>query len=438
MKNELPPLVAPNGGLDALVQTLLVAVVFVLASRIWPVDEHIVFLSVFFALVALALRSPQDWVRPRLLNLVPLAAMIAIFVILIASPLWAPEAPRSLSYAGFSFLHFLIGAAVAVAIPFARIFAGVLSGAMLVGLHSLYVSVTDPSRGVVEGLYLGEFTNQSELSHLLGLGFILVVAFLSRRWWVNGLVVLAGLLLGIYVVSLGYLTTAVSIAAALWVYAGIFVVRAAGDTRKRSVSFVFGALTAALAVFAWTFRAPLQVFAGKTPDFSGRTWHWSYFWGEALERPWLGLGWGWTIEGWSTEEIIPVQEFFPAHNGYIEIAYLLGIPAMVLLVIAVSFSAFLAFAGAVSRNQVPWIASALPAFVIYLAVHDLASTSFTRTIGFFVLGVSVVLVANFSQKDFSVAGKSRTVVPGKLVPSGAHIDPVLRPGSEAITPLTAS
>jgi len=111
---------------------------------------------------------------------------------------------------------------------------------------------------------------------------------------------------------------------------------------------------------------------------------------------------------------------------------------MVLLVIAVSFSAFLAFAGSVSRNQVHWIASALPAFVTYLAVHDLASTSFTRTIGFFVLGVCVVLVANFSQKDFSVAGKSRTVVPGKLVPSGAHSDPVLRRGSEATTPLTAS
>ena len=84
-----------------------------------------------------------------------------------------------------------------------------------------------------------------------------------------------------------------------------------------------------------------------------------------------------------------MQEFFPAHQGYIEFAYMLGIPAMVLIIAVLSLLLARSFWVVTDPKSPHWMAW-LPALVAYLSVFDLAATFHTRTIGMFFLGLLVV------------------------------------------------
>lgn len=374
-------------------QTALIAVVFVFVARVWAINQHIVFVVIVAVLMGVIAWRPPKGLHHSVLDYLPLGLMGIVFVIMASSSLWAPEFLRTFSYSVFSFLHFLIGVAVALAFPVARIVAGIVVGVAGVALYGLILGFVDLDRGVTTGLVMGEFTNQSELSHFLGVGLILALAVGGRS---GGVMVSTGLMVGglvVYLVYLGYLTSFVAVAAGLWVYLVTAVIRRLGPHLRVRGVVVVAIVTTVLLAVAWVLRVPLQVMAGKTPDFSGRIPFWEHFWSVALANPWGGLGWGWLT--WAPpgrEPPVPVQEYFPAHQGYIEFAYMLGIPAMVLVIVVLALLLGASFWKATGSDQ-GVLSSAVPALVAYLSVFDLAATFHTRTIGMFFLGLLVVLAS---------------------------------------------
>lgn len=393
MELQLPKVQARESWTVASGQTLSVALVFVLVARVWDINQHAV-----FAAVLLGLSAYVAWRKPPLnhsvLGYAPLALMGLLFLVMAGSSLWAPEFDRTFSYSVFSFLHFLIGIAVALAFPLARIVGGIIVGVAGIALYGLVLGIVDPARTITDDLVMGEFTNSSELSHFLGIGFVVgFAAFVAYR----SVRVLLGLFLVglvVYLEYLGYLTSFVSLGAALWVYLLVALSRWRGPEARLSSVLTATALTSGLVTVAWIFRVPLQLLAGKTPDFSGRIPFWEHFWSLALANPWGGLGWGWLT--WAppgAEPPVPAQEYFPAHQGYIEFAYMLGIPAMSLVIAVLVILLAGSFWNATDGSSNRFFFAVVPALITYLVVFDLAATFWTRTIGMFFLGALLVLAS---------------------------------------------
>ena len=372
------------------VEILMIAGIFVLMARLWPINQHVVFFGAWVVLVAYVVWKGPQQLNRTLVGYIPLGLMGAVFAIMAGSSLWAPELWRTFSYSVFSFLHFLIGVTVAVAFPVVRIVGGLILSVAGVAIYGIIQAIVDPSRGVTNGLVMGEFTNQSELSHFLGVGLVLTISVVARSAWELILIGFVAIGISTYLLYLGYLTSFVAVLSALWVYLWVGLVRRMGPQRRRLGVGLAALLTVAITALLWVFREPLQIAAGKTPDFSGRVPFWEHFWSIALANPWGGLGWGWLTWLPPGQEIPhPVQEFFPAHQGYIEFAYMLGIPAMVLIIAVLSLLLTRSFWIATDPKSPHWMAW-LPALVAYLSVFDLGATFHTRTIGMFFLGLLVV------------------------------------------------
>jgi hypothetical protein len=394
-----------------MVEIFMIAGIFVLMARLWPINQHVVFFSVWVALIAYVVWKGPQKLNHTLVGYIPLGLMGAVFAIMAGSSLWAPEMWRTFSYSVFSFLHFLIGVTVAIAFPLMRIVGGLILSVAGVAIYGIILGIVDPSRGVTAGLVMGEFTNQSELAHFLGVGLVLIISVVRRSAWER---ILVGLLAGgisTYLFYVGYLTSFVAVFSALWVYLGIAVVRRLGPQRRWLGAGLAALLTVSVTALLWIFRIPLQIAAGKTPDFSGRVPFWEHFWTIAIANPWGGLGWGWLT--WlppGQETPHPVQEFFPAHQGYIEFAYMLGIPAMILIIAVLSLLLARSFWVASDPKSPPWIAW-LPALVAYLSVFDLAATFHTRTIGMFFLGLLVVAASGILSPQTEEGGARQPFFP---------------------------
>lgn len=403
--------------LFTVLETLIVVAVFVLMARLWPINQHLVFFLVWAGLVGYTVWRGPVKLRHSVVGYVPLGLMGVVFAIMASSSLWAPEMWRTFSYSVFSFLHFLIGVTVAVAFPLARIVGGLILSVVGVAVYGLILGLVDPSRGFTDGLLMGEFTNSSEISHFLGAGLVLVLSVVRKSIWQR--LALGFLVVGfaLYLQYLGYLTSIVATLAAVWVYLWIALVRRSDAPRRIRLIGVGATITATAVAVLWVFREPLQIAAGKTPDFSGRIPFWEHFWSLALANPWGGLGWGWLTWLPPGEEIPhPVQEFFPAHQGYIEFAYMLGIPAMVLVIVVLLFVFVRSFWSASLRTENDWLMSSVPALVMYLSVFDLAATFHTRTVGMFFLGLLVVLGSGLLDREYpdSIRRGAPHLEPGQI------------------------
>ena len=400
-----------------MVEILMIAGIFVLMARLWPINQHVVFFSVWVSLTAYVVWKGPQKLNHTLVGYIPLGLMGAVFAIMAGSSLWAPEMWRTFSYSVFSFLHFLIGVTVAIAFPLMRIVGGLILSVAVVALYGIILGLVDPSQGVTKGLVMGEFTNQSELSHFLGVGLVLIISVVRRSVWER--ILLGSLAFGIstYLLYLNYLTSFVAVFSALWIYLGVGLVRRLRPQWRRLGVGLAALLTATIAGLLWTFRVPLQIAADTTPDFSGRVPYWEHFWSIALDNPWGGLGWGWLIGMPPGKQTVQaVQERFPAHQGYIEFAYMLGIPAMILIIAVLSLLLARSFWVATDPKSPPWMAW-LPALVAYLSVFDLAATFHTRTIGMFFLGLLVVAASGILSPQTEEGGARHPFFPRRRTAS---------------------
>jgi O-antigen ligase len=183
--------------------------------------------------------------------------------------------------------------------------------------------------------------------------------------------------------------------------------------------------TGAIAVF-WSNRGPLLALVGEDSTMSLRTVIWDYYWEAVMWRPVIGPGWG-NSYGWNPIErdrLQQVSEFFPAHNGFIDTALMLGLVGLGLLV-ATLVALFYAGISRVVIEGFPLRHSFVPVLVIYLSLNDMMATSLPKFIGIFLMGLTSGLLLRdptdtasergFSEQSEGVRkpGKRGTVLAGK-------------------------
>jgi O-antigen ligase len=376
----------------------------------WKIDEHIVFLVILFALVLTVFSNPpEQQVLSSYSALVPSILLGLLGLLMVLSSLWAPHVHSTLAYAGLSVLHILIGFLLSLLVGIREVFAGITLGAFAVSVYSFALSIAQgfPSD---ESIPLGLFTNKSDLSYLLGIGLITSIALFSRRTVTNLLIMAVASFLLWHISLLDYLTTSVAIAAASFVLVASAVVKILPAHKRfggSTVSLIAGAVAL---VLIWTFREPLQVLAGKTPDFSGRVPIWQRFWENIQDKPLSGVGWGWTRDEFGgTDRILPHQEIFPAHNGFIDIAFSLGIPGAILLAGALLVSFVLSYLRSIGTSS-SWVYLGLPVLLTYLVVHDLSGSWLPRVLGLFLMALLFGLIGRVCQGTNIMLGARRSAL----------------------------
>jgi len=312
-----------------------------------------VYLVVFAGAGLLALRS-QGRLRGDIGSLLPVGLYLTFLAWIMASTLWSGVFDLSLSYAVLAFLVGGTGTLLAYALPLRSTLLGISAG---VGFIALNGALADGREfpNIISGPILGLFTNVSSLSLLLSLGLLAVAAL-----------------------AVGAMMLHVR-----WSSAGI----------KTILSWVYPSLALLSATLFWFFREPILRPLGEGPDLSGRVTLWDWYFEAFLWRPVIGGGWGNTV-GWpplDPDRLQPVKEFFPAHNGFIDIGLALG-GVGALLMIASLVALFVAGAKLGMDKKYPTAYLFIPDMITYFTLNDLMATSLPRFIGLFLVGAMVGMV----------------------------------------------
>ena len=380
-----------NSYLNMFLEVGLVAFFVVLVSWYWSVDEHVVYLVVFAGAGLLALRS-QGRLRGDIGSFLPAGLNVCFLAWIMASTLWSGVFHLSLSYAVLAFLVGGTGTLLAYALPMRSTLLGISAGVGFIVLHGALADGRE-FPNLINGPILGLFTNVSSLSVLLGVG-LLTVAFLpSKSIVARTLTLIAALLFLAQVVAQDVLTGVVASVAALAVGAMVLHVRWSSAGMRTILSWVYPSLVLLSATLFWFFREPILRPLGEGPDLSGRVILWDWYFEAFLWRPVIGGGWGNTV-GWpplEPDRLEPVKEFFPAHNGFIDIGLFLG-GVGALLMIATLVALFIAGAKLAIDKKYSTAYLFIPALVTYLTLNDLMATSLPRFIGLFLVGAMVGMV----------------------------------------------
>ena len=374
-----------------------VAVAYVLATRMWKIDEHLVTMLALALLLPGILQLKMGSPRPG--TLVVLCLFLSIPVLMGLSSMWSEGGAETLSYSVYSGMFLVLGLFLGLTRPPSQTAFGIGAGGLMVSTHIFYTAWTDPGRGISEDGVVGLFTNISDVSFLLGLSAVSMIAMAPAWTGAFRLLVtffVAGLLL--YALTLGYLTTGVALGVSAYGWLTIFVIARAKTIHRVRLGLLFTLLGVATAFLAWIFRTEIQLFLGKRPDFSGRVPVWDHYLAVIGERPLFGAGWGRTV-GWEGRpDASPSQsmEFFPAHNGYLDFAVSLGWLGTSLLVALLATLLVIGIRCAL-RLRSPGVGMWIGTTVLYLSVHDLSGTWLPRTIGLFALGALAAVAIQCEQ-----------------------------------------
>jgi len=238
-------------------------------------------------------------------------------------------------------------------------------------LASLVFAVAVPSLGVhheglLAGNWRGVFTHKNRLgavSLLAGITFLqlTITGHLRHRLLYLPLLALSVLTL----VLSGSRTSQVVGLALIATVPGTLLVRSKRPRRQRWGILMVAVLLMVVALSAVANRSELLEMAGRDESMTGRTVLWGGVLSQALQRPWLGYGYGafwssaagiqWTAlyVGWDADS---------AHNSFLEIFLALGAPGVV---------ALLVFLWAVSRGVLRTIATD-PRFSLWLILVPLS------------------------------------------------------------------
>ena len=366
-------------------EVALIAAAFVLYSWYWPVSEHIVHLIIFFLVLSLWIERKSTLSR-QLSFILPAAFFFLFLAWLFLSVMWSGAFHQSLSYALLVVLTGATAVMLGMIVGLERVLKGIVGGVLFLQFHGIVSPDGDNQR---EGDYSwGLFSNPSELSVLLGIG-LLATVFLFRSK------IVANLLTGAIVAYLGWslwtiqiLTGTVSVVVALLVLIPVLHVRRV--QHKFRLPLIGGYLFAGIAAIAlfWFNRGPLLALVGEDSTMSLRTVIWAYYWEAVMWRPVIGPGWG-NSYGWhpiERDRLQQVSEFFPAHNGFIDTALMLGLVGLGLLV-ATLVALFFAGISRVVAGEFPLRHSFIPVLVVYLSLNDMMATSLPKFIGIFLLGL---------------------------------------------------
>ena len=388
----------------SFLEVLVISGVALLFHQYWKVDEHLVF---FLVIVWAALQVSRRGIPVSLEGTVrlPLVALSIFALWLISSSMWAENVALSFGYSLLTAASLLAGVLLALSVNVRLVILGFLLSAGVIAIHGLLQS------GGLEGILnshsgTGLFSNPVSLTFALGLAVSSVAGarFVAQKSaWV---LIAVAVVLFFHIVSRDILTSVIAVCAAAIVSAVISHLRSLAENAQRWTlrAYVAGGSVAGALLFV--FQDTVVTFLDGEPGFSGREPIWQGYVEAFTWSPILGTGWG-TSVGWDPipGELFAVKEFFPAHNGFLDIALMLGIVGLVLFVVAITSIFLIGFRRSIDSAHSPTFAF-IPVVLTYLVINDLMISFLPRFIGLFVIGV---LLGFLVKKDIDDVPESVTV-----------------------------
>ena len=380
-------------------EILTVSAVTLVFHQYWKIDAHVV----FFLVIAWA--SLQVSMRGIPLSLqggvgVPLFALSIFALWLTSSSTWAENTALSMSYSFLTVSSLLAGVLLAASATVQTLVLGSVLSAAVIATHGLY-QIGSLEEFLDPYSTLGLFSNPVSLTFALGLAVSSVagVWFIGQKLaWVLIVVAVTGFF---YLVSREILTSVIAVCAAAVVSAVIAHLRSlAGNVQEWALrAYVVGGTS--LGVLLFIFRDSVVTVLDGEPGFSGREPIWQGYLEAFTWRPIVGSGWG-TSVGWDPMpgELFAVKEFFPAHNGFLDIALMLGFVGLFLFAVAITSIFFIGFKRSIDSARSPNNAF-IPVVLTYLVINDLMISFLPRFIGLFVIGILLGLLLRKEIDDVS-------------------------------------
>jgi len=364
---------------------------FLIATQYWPIREHVVFLLLFIYAGAVFLVSNRTLKleKPRILMV---AFYLAFLMWLLASTLWSPTVHMSIAYGLLSFLVGVTAILQGLVLTLRNFALGIALGVAFQIIHSALILFA--TRGELSPDQWGLYVNPSSISLVVGIG-LAVLPLTLTRYWPSWLIFGSGFTVFLlYLISLNILTSFVALLGALVVGSAVASLRRQPSGVKKVLAGLYVSAAVGGASIFWFFRGPILGLIGEDASMSERIPLWGLYFEAVLWRPVLGSGWGSTV-GWdfplSPDRLSPVAEWFPAHNGYLDIALMLGFVGLglFLTVLALLLSVSLRDA---SEKAVNIRAMLIPVLLVYLMLNDVMATSLPKLLGIYLVGTLIGLV----------------------------------------------
>jgi len=189
-------------------------------------------------------------------------------------------------------------------------------------------------------LWRGVFSHKNVAAPVMAAFFFAGIYLMRRRWFVSGaLIAIAAL---VFVTHTGSKTSTalVPLVALMVVLPGIFGLRPLAAVGVFAAQIFFFCFTIGTVLFSPFARIVESLVSD--PTFTGRTSIWRFALEKLAERPWTGYGFE---SFWSTPTVLQaanpyyldwdVRGIVHGHDGYLDIAVTMGIPALVCAVIVI-------------------------------------------------------------------------------------------------------
>jgi exopolysaccharide production protein ExoQ len=371
----------------------IVAAAFIVFNQYWTIHEHLVFVCLLLVAASRFLSiEPRLFVKSS--SSFPMYFYLGFLAWILISSAWSPTLHMSFSYALLAGLAGIAALLLGAALNLRTIASGISLAVIGVALH---IYVTGGFSLSAWGLY----TNPSSLSFVLGLAaiFILFDRSASPRSWISGVVLI--IVTCSWLFALDILTALFALFGASFVGIVLLHIRNSRPSTKRILGIAYLTLFISVVLVFWFFREPILRPLGEDPTLSSRTPLWEAYFEAVLWRPWVGSGWGSTV-GWDfpldKDLLIPVVEWFPAHNGFIDIALMLGFVGLFLFLGAWASLLWTSLRFATSK-AFSWRFIMIPTLIAYLTLNDVMATSLPKFIGVFLTGLMVGRVAAMPSKS---------------------------------------
>jgi O-antigen ligase len=387
------------------IEVLLVAVLFVIASRYWAIEEHVAYLGLLGGVSLIAISHLKD-VRFSVAAFLPLFFFLVFLLWIVVSSLWSPNFHLSLARAGTVAIVALTAVALGFSLSIPAVAKGLTLGVALLIVHASLHDALGPLGFLSLGSGPGLFTNISEMTYLLGAGVVaaLALALIGRTH--AAMFLLAAAFFLVTAAGISVLTMFFATGGALVVGLMILHIRNSSNQRRQLLGVFYPVLVVVGAILFWVLREPLLRPLGEAPDLSGRTIIWDWYFEAFLWEPLVGIGWGNTYNWPLTPgDTYPTGQYFIAHNGFLDLGLVTGAIGVALIVATLAL-VFLRGASHAMNPANPALYVFVPALIAYVVINDIMATSLPRYIGVFLVGVLVGLVTRESSKPVSHSSSS--------------------------------
>lgn len=318
----------------------------------------------------------------------------------------ATDPPSAMRAASFTLIGMLAIAAVLVlprdadafssVIAFTALVVIVVSYAGLVIVPGIAIHTGDSLEPQHAGLWRGLFSHKNVAGPVMAC-FTFAGLYLWRRGWTRlGIAIFFGAL--IFMANTGSKTTTglIPLSVIMVMLPGIV-----GMRMLVPVLFVVTIIATALATLGIVFIDPIkhlanEWFPGLT--YTGRTALWAFSGEMIAKRPWTGYGFE---SFWGTDFLLTMDRPFDidwdirgivhGHNGYLDIAVIMGIPALAAAVITFLIAPLVDYMRVPLRKESVYLADFFMMIVLFTALNAFLESFFFRRADpvwlFFVFGV---------------------------------------------------